>query len=92
MNGNLTPEQEALAIAWIEQYNALAKGKTLRELISDELMVAIVRGMIQTIVRREGHEELWEVVGPLMAEAVSVGIWVAEMGKTRLCEGKGEVQ
>jgi len=55
-------------------------------------MVAIVRGMIQTIVRREGHEELWEVVGPLMAEAVSVGIWVAEMGKTRLCEGKGEVQ
>ena len=92
MKGNLTSEQEALAIAWIEQYNTLASGKRLRDLISDELMVGIVRGMMQTIIRREGHEELREVVGPLMAEAVSVGIWVAEMGKTRMCEGNGGTQ
>ena len=92
MRGNLTPEQEALATAWIEQYNTLTVGKRLRDLIPDELMLAIVRGMMAGIVRREGHEELWEVVGPLMAEAVSVGIWVAEVGKTKLCEGKGEIQ
>jgi len=92
MNGNLTPEQEAIATAWIEQYNELAKGKTLRDLIPDELMLAILRGMLMTIVHREEKDELWPVVGPLLAEAVSVGIWVAEVGKTRMCEGKGEVQ
>lgn len=89
---NITPEQEALAIAWIEQYNELAKGKTLRELIPDKLMVAIVQGMLVTIVHREKKDELWEAIGPLLAEAVSVGIWVAEVGKTKLCEGKGELQ
>lgn len=80
----LTPGQEAMVAAWVEYYNQNAKGRTLRDIISDELMLAVVAGMLRTIVNREGHNELWPVIAPLLAEAVSVGVWAAEVGKTKL--------
>lgn len=81
---SMTPEQEAMVAAWVEHYNENAKGKTLKEFVSDELMLAMIVGMLKSIVHREGQEELWPVIAPLLAEAVSVGIWVAEVGKTSL--------
>lgn len=80
----LTPEQEAMVVSWVEHYNENAKGRTLREFVPDEVMLAMVVGMLKSIVHREERDELWPVIAPLLAEAVSVGIWVAEVGKTKL--------
>lgn len=84
----LTTEQEALLTATIEHYNEVIRGKTLREMVPDELTLALVNGMVVQTLKRNGVQMV-EGLGDVLAECVGLGIWLAETGKTRLLERGG---
>jgi hypothetical protein len=89
----MTPEQQAMLLAMVEHYNEIAKGRTLNDFVTDEFYYRIIAGMLESIVVETGHADwLQEGIGIVLAQAVSVGIWIAEQGKTRMLEGKGGLQ
>ena len=77
---------------YTQHYNQAATGRSLRDFVLNEGIAALVAGMLTSIVQREGKLDMLSDIGPLIMESLSVGIWLAEIGQTRMLEKREGLQ
>lgn len=91
LNKDLTmtePNDEKL-LKEVEYYNAVVEGKTLNEMVRDDLTLQMVLGMMNYRAQELG---LMEVIkrspglATIITQAIVTGIWLGETGKTKLLE------
>lgn len=74
---------------YISHYNGVAEGRNLHDFLADEAGITeLVASMLSSILIHEGKADMIPEIGPWMAEATSIGIWIAEIGKTRMLKEK----